>query len=108
MSLERKLSPHQRYVLCVFANRGATHCKDQGAWYPLRSAQVYSIVAGLSRRGLVDVAGIHVRHTKRGGAWGNSRHLRTFKLTAKGHAAVAAMTDDEKAEAPMAMRRGEE
>lgn len=76
MRTHRKLTPRQRHVMFVLAE-GPHSRNDWAAWYPLRTEQVYPIIASLSRRGLVDVAGFADDGT------------RTFRLTDAGHEAVA-------------------
>jgi hypothetical protein len=70
MRTNRALTGRQQHVLLVLAD-GPRARSDWGAWYPLRTEQIYGIISALERRGLVDVAGFD----------GNAR---TFKLTEAG------------------------
>jgi hypothetical protein len=82
------LTPRQKHVLLVLAQRGPTAIPEPTAWFPLNGDQVRGIIRAFGhRRGpaLVDVAGFDA--TLNG--------ARTYKITPAGLALIDGADADE-------------
>ena len=77
------MTPYQQHILLILATRGAAARTDWAAWYPMHVTQARGVIDRLYAKGYVDVAGF------------DNDGSRTFAITDKGRAAVAALVQKE-------------